>query len=78
MMTLDQHTAAFLALLQAGLWEQEARLGACQGGGDFSEIRRLADEQSVMGLVATGLERVTDVRVPKEDALSFAACGANG
>ena len=31
----------------------------------------IAEEQSVVGLIAAGLERVTDVKVPKEDVLQF-------
>ena len=33
---------------------------------------RLAEEQSVVGLVAAGIEHVKDVKVPKEMALQFA------
>ena len=61
---------AFIALVQAGLWEQEVRL-ASYGKIDYTEVLRLAEEQSVVGLVAAGLEHVTDVRVPKEDVLQF-------
>lgn len=39
---------------------------------DYSEVMRLAQEQSVVGLVATGLEHVTDVKVPRVWALQFA------
>ena len=31
----------------------------------------LAEEQSVVGLVAAGLEHVTDMKLPKEDVLQF-------
>lgn len=36
------------------------------------EIYRLAEEQSVVGLVAAGIEHVQDIEVPREVALSFA------
>lgn len=54
MKTLDIHTAAFLGLLRAGLWETEVRLGTPQAdpAPDFSAIRRVAEEQSVTGVVA--------------------------
>lgn len=61
---------AFFALLRAGLWEKGVELRE-YGSIDFSQILRLVQEQSVVGLVAAGLERVTDVRVPQEWALQF-------
>lgn len=78
MKTLDTHTAAFLGLLRAGLWEQEVRLSTPGTSSatqqvDFEKVRRVAEEQSVTGVVAAGLERVTDGRAPKADALAFAA-----
>lgn len=33
---------------------------------------RLAEEQSVVGLVSAGIEHIVDVRVPQEVALTFA------
>lgn len=60
----------FLALLKAGLWEQDARLSSFEPI-DYSEIYRIAQEQSVLGLASAGLEHVTDVKVPKEDVLTF-------
>ena len=47
--TLD----AFIALLRAGLWEQGVRL-ACFGAIDFNEIRRVASDEGVLGLVTAG------------------------
>lgn len=41
------------------------------GAIDFSEILQLATEQSVIGLVAAGLEHVTDVKVPQADVLKY-------
>lgn len=61
---------AFFALVRAGLWEQDVRL-ASFGEIDFSEVYRIAEEQSVIGLVTAGLEHVTDVKVPTEDLLQF-------
>ena len=70
MQLLDNNTQAFLALVRAGLWEQEARLLPFEEV-DFSEVQRLAEEQSVVGLVAAGLEHVVDVKVPQIDFLTF-------
>lgn len=39
---------------------------------DFNTVYQLAEEQSVVGLVAIGLEHVQDVKVPKPFALQFA------
>lgn len=51
-----QNKDAFFALLQAGLWEKDVELHDSEAT-DFSEVLRLAAEQSVVGLVAAGLER---------------------
>ncbi len=61
---------AFFALLRAGLWEKEARLPLFDGI-DFNEVYRLAEEQSVVGLVAAGMEHVTDVKIPQTTFLFF-------
>ena len=61
---------AFFALIRGGLWEQEVNLSS-YGEVDFSEVYRLAEEQSVIGLVAAGLEHVTDVKLPKEEVLQL-------
>ena len=63
-------THAFLELVRAGLWEREARLlqynDIC-----YSAIMLLAEEQSIVGLVAAGLEHVVDTSYPKENVLQF-------
>lgn len=38
---------------------------------DYQEVMRLAEEQSVIGLVTAGLDRVSDVKVPKLEMLQF-------
>lgn len=70
-MRLDKNQQAFFALMRAGLWEKEARL-SLYNDIDFSEVYRIAEEQSVVGLVAAGLEHVADTRVPQQWALLFA------
>lgn len=60
----------FFALLRAGLWEKEVRL-LPYGEIDVAEVQRLAEEQSVVGLIAAGLEHVVDVTVAKRDVLQL-------
>ena len=69
--TENNNQQAFFEILRAGLWEREARLSAFYSV-DYAAILRLAKEQSVVGLVAAGLEHVQDVKVPREVALTFA------
>ena len=68
--TKDNNTRLFFQLVKAGLWEQETRLSSCEGI-DFNKIYLLAEEQSVVGLVAAGIEHFVDARVPQEIALTF-------
>ena len=70
MLSLDNNTNVFLALIRAGLWERDVRLLPFNDI-DFAEVFRLAEEQSVLGLLAAGLEHVADVKLPKEVVLSL-------
>lgn len=67
---LNKNLEAFFALVRAGLWEQEVRLSSLEII-DFAEVYRLAGAQSVIGLVAAGIDYVADVRPSKEDVLQF-------
>ena len=69
-MSLDNNSKVFFELLRAGLWEKEARLSQYKDI-DYSAIYKLAGEQSVVGLITAGLERVIDVKIPKEVILQF-------
>lgn len=69
-MLVDNNTQAFFALVSAGLWEQEVQLSFFDKI-DFGKVLNLAEEQSVVGLVAAGLEHVIGIKVPKEDVLQF-------
>ncbi len=69
---MDNNQKAFFELLRAGLWEKEVRLSPYKDI-DFSEVYRIAGEQSVIGLVAAGFEHVSDVKVPQQWALQFAS-----
>ena len=62
---------AFLALVRAGLWEEEVRLLSFEKV-EWARLYGLAQEQSVVGLVAAGLEHVVDLKVPRDVALAFA------
>lgn len=72
MRKLDNNTAVFVELLKAGLWEHEVQLSYFDDI-DFTRVYNLACEQSVVGLVAAGIEHAVDVNVPKTVALDFAS-----
>ena len=63
---------AFFALVRAGLWEQDVQL-ASYGEIDFAEVLRLSEEQSGVGLVAAGIEHITDRKLQKKDVLQSSA-----
>ena len=69
-MIQDTNLRAFFALVRAGLWGKEIALLPF-GDIDFAEVQRLAEEQSVLGLVASGLDCVTDKKVPKQEVLQI-------
>ena len=69
-MSLDNNTLAFFELLRAGLWEKETRLSQYSGI-DYSAIMKMAEEQSVIGLITAGLEHVRDVKIPQAWTLRF-------
>ena len=68
-MKKDSTTEAFFALLRSGLWEKDVSLLPC-GLVDFDAIYKLAEEQSVIGLVAAALEHV-DIKVEKLKSRPF-------
>ena len=61
---------AFFSLVRAGLWEKDVQLMP-YGDIDFSAVQQLAEEQSVVGLVAAGLEHAVDKKPAKKDVLQF-------
>lgn len=69
-MVLSDNQQVFFALMRAGLWEKNVRLASFKKI-DYKGVFRLAREQSVVGLVAAGIEHVADVTVPHENALLF-------
>ena len=68
MKNMDQQ--AFFELLRAGLWEKEANLQQ-SGNVNFHTIMQFAEEQTVIGIITSGLEHVNDVTVSKNDLLQF-------
>lgn len=72
-MKLDNNQRAFFELMRAGLWEKDARLSPYKDI-DYSAIMKLAEEQSVIGLITAGLEKVSDVKIPKEVVLRSVGC----
>ena len=63
----------FFDLLKAGLWEQDVRLSAYSQI-DLETIYKLAEEQSVIGVLAAGFEHITDMKFPKRDIMPFVGC----
>lgn len=70
MIQRDSNQQAFFTLLRAGLWEKRIPLFP-RGEVDLRAVCRLAEEQSVTGLLAAGLEQVDshdkNLSVPKAD-----------
>lgn len=70
MIQRDSNQQAFFTLLRAGLWEKRIPLFP-RGEVDWRAVCRLAEEQSVTGLLAAGLEQVDahdkELAVPKTD-----------
>lgn len=67
---MDKNRNAFFALLRAGLWEQGVRLQPFEPL-DFKALYKMAKKQSVVGLLAAGLEHVEDRKVKKPEVLKF-------
>lgn len=67
---MDKNQQALFELLRAGLWEKEVRLLQF-GNIDYEKIYQLAEEQSVVGLIAAGFDHVIDTKVPQEEVLQF-------
>ena len=70
---MDKNQQQFFELVRAGLFPgREARITAHGVAVDWSEIYRLAEEQSVVGLVAAGIESLpSSERPPQQVVLQF-------
>ena len=66
----SNNVGVFFALVNAGLWEKEVLLSPF-GEIDFDEVYRIAEEQSVEGIVAAGLDHVIDIKIPQKIKLTF-------
>lgn len=66
----NRNEVTFFELLKAGLWEKEPRLSQYEDI-DYAAIMRMAEEQSVIGLVTAGLEQVKDVIIPQKWTLQL-------
>lgn len=66
---MNQHEA-FLAFVRAGLWDEEVRLESFDNI-DFAWIRRMAEDQSVVGLVSAGVQRLTAYSLPLTEKLTL-------
>ena len=69
-MELDANKEFFFSLLKAGLWEREVKIPAGSNV-DWGQIHRLAEDQSVVGLMAAATEQVKGMTIPQEWALQF-------
>ena len=77
-MRRDKNIEAFYALVRAGLWGNinlNDNLDLDFANVDWGEVYRLAEEQSVIGLIADGIDRfknqISDFHIPQEWALQF-------
>ena len=61
---------AFLALVKAGLW-CDLKVSGEGLAGSGTDVIRLAEEQSVLGLVAAGFERLTAYSLPLTEKLTL-------
>ena len=75
--TKNRDIAAFFALLRAGLWEDVMVNGeglmvngsplTISNGVDWNKVLDLAEEQSVVGLLAAGIEHVVEAALQTKD-----------
>ena len=65
----------FFAILRAGLWadveSMDIRIQGFSESVDWNNVYQLAEEQSVVGLVAAGFDYVVDKKVPQEILLQI-------
>ena len=70
MKKIENLYGVFFPLIKAGLWENKIRLLPF-GEIDFKKLLHLAEEQSVVGIVAAGIENATDIKPAKKDMFQF-------
>ena len=66
-MRYNKNTDAFFALVKAGLWADVRFSDSCKYGFsdyvDWNGVYQLAEKQSVIGVVLTGIERLRSAKV---------------
>lgn len=62
----DKVWDTFLALLRAGLWEQELCLAATPNADEWEQVTQWARTQAVMGLLLRGIARLPEEQRPPE------------
>lgn len=67
---MNKNQQALLELVRAGLWEKDVLL-LPYGEVDFANVLQLAEDQSVVGLIAAGIEHIVDMKPQKKDVLQF-------
>lgn len=65
------HEEVFFSLVRAGLWEGDVKVNGEGLAVSGSDVMRLAEEQSVIGLVAAGLEWLTAYSLPLTEKLTL-------
>jgi len=68
-MILDNNQGAFFELLRAGLWGNGNTEIRIDGTPYWEEVYRLAEEQSVIGLIAAGLDMLPPAERPPQEVL---------
>lgn len=67
---MNNNLQAFIALVKAGLWDKKAFISQFIEV-DYAKLLSIAEEQSVVGLVTAGLDKVADVKGPQADVFQF-------
>ena len=69
-MKFSKDYQAFFAMVRAGLWEQDIQLPQYERV-NYKAVMRLAEEQSIVGIVTSGIEHIVDNKVPQDDLWLF-------
>lgn len=69
---MNSSQVLFFELLRAGLWEKDCNLSSYEEEA-LKEVHRIASEQSVVGLVAAGLEHMIGHKASRTSLLPFMA-----
>lgn len=69
-MSFNKNQHVFFALVRAGLWEKQVLFSQYEAI-NYNEIYRIAQEQSLVGLVTAGIEHIEEFKVPQDVVLKF-------